>query len=105
MRPGSFMASYESDEPQTHCSQPHQVKVADGDLTTSCLDSPGWWTTTKRMIERGSARFWARRGMAEPGGRTFGEQSSVEAARARGVGEGAARAGEASTSPAPEVQP
>ena len=39
------------------------VRAADPDLAISPFDGL-WWRTTKRMIERGSVRFWARRGFA-----------------------------------------
>lgn len=39
------------------------IKAADPELALSPCDG-AWWRTTKRMIERGSRAFWARRGFA-----------------------------------------
>lgn len=46
-----------------------RFRAADTELLVSPFDG-AWWRTTKRMIERGAARFWAKRG-GDPGAMPF----------------------------------
>ena len=62
----------------------HAIRIGNPDIELPYSNE--WWATTKRMIVRGSRRFWTRRGYVhEPGTEAFRRATDLEMQERRAV--------------------